>query len=99
MPRTLRLFWYRVDKAALAGALFFALVVGVLVSAAASVFNQRDAQHALVREFHARSLDCLARNVYYEARGESLAGDDADAGGTLNLKASPTSPLTDFEVG
>src|SRR5260221_4624103 len=92
MPRTLRLFWYRVDKAALAGALFFALVVGVLVPAAASVFNQRDAQHGLVREFHARSLDCLARNVYYEARGESLAGQYAVAEVTLNRKASPLYP-------
>jgi len=98
MPRTLRLFWYRVDKAALAGALFFALVVGVLVSAAASVFNQRDAQHALVREFHARSLDCLARNVYYEARGESLAGQYAVAEVTLNRKASPLYPKTVCEV-
>src|SRR5258708_28867280 len=99
MPRTLRLFWYRVDKAALAGALFFALVVGVLVSAAASVFNQRDAQHALVREFHARSLDCLARNVYYEARGESLAGQYAGAEVTLKRKASPLYPQTVCEGG
>jgi spore germination cell wall hydrolase CwlJ-like protein len=98
MPRTLRLFWYRVDKAALAGALFFALVVGVLVSAAASVFSQRDAQHALVREFHARSLDCLARNVYYEARGESLAGQYAVAEVTMNRKASPLYPKTVCEV-
>jgi spore germination cell wall hydrolase CwlJ-like protein len=62
------------------------------------VFSQRDAQHALVREFHARSLDCLARNVYYEARGESLAGQYAVAEVTLNRKASPLYPKTVCEV-
>jgi N-acetylmuramoyl-L-alanine amidase len=94
MPRKLRLLWYRVDKAALAGALFAALVVGVLVSAAGAVLTQRDAQRAVVREFHARSLDCLARNVYYEARGESLAGQYAVAEVTMNRKASPLYPKT-----
>src|SRR5438128_2700451 len=46
----LRLFWYRLDKAAFACALFFAFVVGVLATAAAAVFNHRDAQHAAVRQ-------------------------------------------------
>jgi spore germination cell wall hydrolase CwlJ-like protein len=94
----LRVIWYRMDKAPLVAALFFALVVGVLAGAATSVFNYRDAQRAAVREFHARSLDCLARNVYYEARGESLAGQYAVAEVTMNRKASPRYPKTVCEV-
>ena len=98
MPWKLRLLWYRIDKPALACALVFALVVGTLVSAAAAVFHLRDAQRAAVREFHARSLDCLARNVYYEARGESLAGQYAVAEVTMNRKAAPLFPKTVCEV-
>ncbi|HEY3075603.1 MAG TPA: cell wall hydrolase [Burkholderiales bacterium] len=94
----LRLFWHRLDKAALACALFFAFVVGVLAAAAEAVFSQRDAQHAAVREFHARSLECLARNIYYEARGESPAGQYAVAEVTMNRKASPLYPKTVCEV-
>jgi spore germination cell wall hydrolase CwlJ-like protein len=94
----LRLVWYRIDKAALAAALFCALVVGALAAAAGAVFVQRDAQRAAVREFHARSLECLARNVYYEARGESLAGQYAVAEVTMNRKASRLYPKTVCEV-
>ncbi len=94
----LRLLWYRVDKAALACALFFASVVGVLVAAAAAVFHQQDVQRAATVEFNARSLDCLARNVYYEARGESITGQYAVAEVTMNRKASPFYPKTVCEV-
>ena len=98
MPWKLRLFWYRLDKAALAAALFFALVVGALMFAAGAVFNQRDAQREALREFHARSVDCLALNIYYEARGESRAGQYAVAEVTMNRKASPLYPKTVCEV-
>jgi spore germination cell wall hydrolase CwlJ-like protein len=94
----LRVFWYRTDKAAWAFALFFGLVVGALVFALGAVFTQRDAERAFVRDFHARSLDCLARNVYYEARGESSAGQYAVAEVTMNRKASPLYPKTVCEV-
>lgn len=94
----LRLLWYRLDKAALAFGLFFALVVGLLVSGAAAVFTQRDAQQAAVRESQARSLDCLARNIYYEARGESPAGQYAVAEVTMNRTASALYPRTVCEV-
>lgn|SRR5690242_16561447 len=94
----LRLFWYRLDKAALACALFFALVVGVLAAMAGAVFDYRDAQRARTVEFHARSVDCLARNVYYEARGESVAGQYAVAEVTMNRKASPLYPKTVCDV-
>ncbi|MGH8689619.1 MAG: cell wall hydrolase [Burkholderiales bacterium] len=94
----IRLLWHRVDKAALAFALFFGLVVGSLVFAFMAVSARRDAQHARVQEFHARSLDCLARNVYYEARGEPLAGQYAVAEVTMNRRASPFYPKTVCEV-
>lgn len=94
----LRLLWYRTDKAAAVFALFFGLVVGSLVFALSAVYADRDAKAASMREFHARSLDCLARNVYYEARGESSAGQYAVAEVTMNRKASPRYPKTVCEV-
>ena len=105
----LRLLWYRTDKAALAFAAFFSTIVGALVFALTAVFEhsdaqaarlheQREAEAARLREFHARSLDCLARNVYYEARGESLIGQYAVAEVTMNRMASPFYPKTVCEV-
>ena len=40
----LRLFWYRLDKAMLVFALFFAAVVGALAFAAGIVFSHREAE-------------------------------------------------------
>ena len=94
----LRLLWYRTDKAALAFALFVALIAGSLALALTLVHAERDAQSARVRDFHARSIDCLARNVYFEARGESLAGQYAVAEVTMNRKAHPRYPSTVCEV-
>jgi N-acetylmuramoyl-L-alanine amidase len=105
----LRLLWYRTDKAALAFAAYFSAIVGALVftlmavfehreAEAAQVREQRDAEAARAREFDTRSLDCLARNVYYEARGESLIGQYAVAEVTMNRLASPFYPKTVCEV-
>jgi spore germination cell wall hydrolase CwlJ-like protein len=94
----LRLLWYRTDKAVLAFVLFFALVIGALVAAASGVLTQREAQYTALRDSQARSVDCLARNVYYEARGESTAGQYAVAEVTMNRTASPLYPRTVCEV-
>ena len=94
----LRLLWWRLDKAALAFAGFFGVVVGALVFVFTLVSGQREADSDRVREFHARSLDCLARNVYYEARGESLLGQYAVAEVTMNRRASRFYPKTVCEV-
>jgi len=94
----LRLFWYRLDKLAFTAAVFCALVIGGLAAAASAVFDQRDAQAAAMRQFHARSLECLALNVYYEARGESMAGQYAVAEVTMNRKAAIGYPKTVCEV-
>lgn len=94
----LRLLWYRADKAALAFGVFFSLIVGALIFALNLVFWDREAQAARLQEFHARSLDCLARNVYYEARGEPSAGQYAVAEVTMNRKASRLYPKTVCDV-
>jgi N-acetylmuramoyl-L-alanine amidase len=94
----LRLLWYSLDKAVAAFAVFFGLVVGLLMAGALAVFSERDAAGASLREFHAKSLDCLARNVYYEARGEAIAGQYAVAEVTMNRKSSPHYPKTVCDV-
>ena len=94
----LRLFWYRLDKLAFAAALLCAAVVGGLAAAASAVFDHRDAQVAATRQFHARSLECLALNVYYEARGESMEGQYAVAEVTMNRRAAIGYPKTVCEV-
>jgi N-acetylmuramoyl-L-alanine amidase len=94
----LRLLWYRADKPTLVFALFCAGVLGGLVFALATVYAHRDDKAAQLREFHLRSLECLARNVYYEARGEPAAGQYAVAEVTMNRKATPRYPKTVCEV-
>jgi N-acetylmuramoyl-L-alanine amidase len=94
----LRLFWYRLDTAALAAALLVTVVVGALTVAANAAMKQQDTQRAVVRDFHARSVECLALNVYHEARGEPLAGQYAVAEVTMNRKSSLGYPKTVCEV-
>ena len=94
----MRLFWDRADKAGLMVAAWLILIVGALIAVLTTVFAERDTAVTRIREFHSRSLDCLARNVYYEARGESLAGQYAVAEVTMNRKASPGYPKTVCEV-
>lgn len=98
MLRRLRRFWFRADKAVLGFGLFFAGLIGGLGYAASLVFAERDERHARTKAFHAQSVECLARNVYYEARGEPRAGQYAVAEVTMNRKASPHYPKTVCEV-
>src|SRR3954462_7592620 len=94
----LRLFWYRLPKAALSVALVLATIVGALAAAAGAAFSQRDARAAAALQSQARDVECLALNVYYEARGESLAGQYAVAEVTMNRKAALGFPKTICEV-
>ena len=94
----LRLLWWRMDKAALAFAAFFGAVVGALVFASRLVGAPRFPPAAGLRASPAPTLDCLARNVYYEARGESLLGQYAVAEVTMNRRASRFYPKTVCEV-
>jgi N-acetylmuramoyl-L-alanine amidase len=96
--RSLRIYWYRTDRAAwVVAAIIGALVVllGFLLSA---VFAQQDARRDRALEAHRQNLECLARNVYFEARGEPLAGQYAVAEVTMNRKASRHYPRTICEV-
>ena len=77
---------------------YFVLVIGILGFLLNAAGTERDARSALARDFHASSVDCLARNVYYEARGESLAGQYAVAEVTMNRRGSLGYPKTVCEV-
>jgi N-acetylmuramoyl-L-alanine amidase len=50
------------------------------------VFADREAREAERRALDERSVACLARNVYFEARGEPLAGQYAVAEVTVNRR-------------
>src|SRR5262249_55624357 len=53
-----------------------------------------DAAHAVAALASSRDLDCLASAVYYEARGESAAGQAAVAQVVLNRARHPAFPKT-----
>ena len=90
----LRLFWYRLDKEACVVALVFGVIVGGLAYAVQAVFAEREAAMARLHANHAVNIACLARNVYFEARGEPEAGQYAVAEVTMNRKASGRYPNT-----
>jgi len=96
--RNLWLFWHRSDKAAWAFVLCLGLIGVIFGFALKTVFAHQDAKRDLVRETHRQNLTCLARNVYFEARGEPLAGQYAVAEVTMNRKASGRYPATVCEV-
>src|SRR5882672_3004751 len=90
----LRLFWYRLDKEACAVALVFGLIIGGFAYAVQAVIGEREAALARLHANHAVNIACLARNVYFEARGEPEAGQYAVAEVTMNRKASGRYPNT-----
>jgi spore germination cell wall hydrolase CwlJ-like protein len=81
----LRLCWYTVDKGLWVLVLTIGLVITMLGLALRTVFAHQDDR---------RNLTCLARNVYFEARGEPAAGQYAVAEVTMNRKASGRYPGT-----
>lgn len=82
----LRLFRDRLEPAAVVFFVVAALVIGALAAAMLGVFADRDARAQRERALRAQSIDCLARNVYFEARGEPLAGQYAVAEVTMNRR-------------
>ena len=84
----LRLFWYRLDKEACIGLLVFGVVLGGLGCAVQAVMAEREEALRRLHANHATNIACLARNVYFEARGEPEAGQYAVAEVTMNRKAS-----------
>jgi N-acetylmuramoyl-L-alanine amidase len=91
-------WWFRADKEALV----FLAILGLLVAvfgftlSGVAAYKEERRNQALAAE--KQTLTCLARNVYFEARGEPLDGQYAVAEVTMNRKASPRYPDTVCEV-
>jgi N-acetylmuramoyl-L-alanine amidase len=83
-----RVFWYTLDKEPWAFALIVGLVVTIFGFMLQAAFAHHDNRRDLARKDEERNLTCLARNVYFEARGEPTAGQYAVAHVTMNRKAS-----------
>lgn len=93
-----RLFWYRADKEVWGFVLLTALIIAGLGVVLHTVVTERDQREMLAREHHEQNLACLAFNVYYEARGEPIAGQYAVAEVTMNRATSRRYPDTVCEV-
>jgi spore germination cell wall hydrolase CwlJ-like protein len=79
----------------LAGIIYFAYVDETGIEPARIQAVQREATHASRR---ANELQCLAENIYFEARGEPLEGQYAVAEVTLNRRWAQKFPHTICEV-
>lgn len=90
--------WYTADKALFAAVILPGLVLAGLGLGVQWHFARQDERREAARETERRELDCLARNVYYESRGEPLAGMYAVAEVTMNRTASRLYPGTVCEV-
>jgi N-acetylmuramoyl-L-alanine amidase len=80
-----RVSWRAADKEPWVFVLVLGLIVTIFVFALRAVYARQDDR---------RSITCLARNVYFEARGEPLAGQYAVAEVAMNRKASGRYPNT-----
>ena len=96
--RRVRLVWYRTDNEAWVFVLVIGLIITVLGFVLHAVFAAQDEKLKLVREYHEQNLTCLARNVYYEARGEPAAGQYGVAEVTMNRMATSLYPTTVCDV-
>jgi spore germination cell wall hydrolase CwlJ-like protein len=94
----LRVWWYRADKSPAVFALVILAVLAALGGGFYAASTRKDDLREREKAFHARNLECLARNVYFEARGEPLAGQYAVAEVTMNRKASGLFPDTVCDV-
>jgi spore germination cell wall hydrolase CwlJ-like protein len=79
----LRYYWYTGSK----GALVFFFCLAAVLSLSGFLMYEFMAKYP-----HKRELTCLALNVYFEARGESKAGQQAVAEVTMNRVASKHYP-------
>jgi spore germination cell wall hydrolase CwlJ-like protein len=88
--------WQTTDKSGLAFVAMLALPVFML--AGIGRFAYADHVRRVAAEQRHIDLRCLAENVYYEGRGESVAGQHAIAEVTLNRVASTQFPDTVCDV-
>jgi spore germination cell wall hydrolase CwlJ-like protein len=92
--RSARVYWYRSDKGPLVIVLVMAAIVTTFALVLQAIYALQDDRRNRTLEFHAQNLHCLARNVYFEARGEPTAGQYAVAEVTMNRQASRIYPRT-----
>jgi spore germination cell wall hydrolase CwlJ-like protein len=94
--RDLLNYWFTWEKEDF---VFFSLLGTAIVLVGSMVYFAY-ADHLRIKYWQDRNaeLACLARNVYHEARGESIAGQQAVAEVTLNRVASRHFPRTICEV-
>lgn len=83
-----RVSWYLADKEPWMFALAIGIIITIFGLALRAVFAHQDDRRNLARQEEGRNLTCLARNVYFEARGEPTAGQFAVAEVTMNRKVS-----------
>ena len=74
------------------------LAVPIVIFAGLARFAYADNARRMADEQRRTDLKCLAENVYYEGRGEPLAGQQAIAEVTLNRVASTQFPDTICDV-
>lgn len=83
--QSLRMSWYFADKEPLIFVAVIALIVSAFALSLRAAYAHRDER---------RDLLCLARNVYFESRGEPIAGQYAVAEVTMNRLASGRYPAS-----
>lgn len=88
----LRMFWYRADREAVGFALIVAAILTGFALLLQATFAHQDAAREQALQASRQELTCLARNVYFEARGEPQAGQYAVAEVTMNRKAAARYP-------
>jgi N-acetylmuramoyl-L-alanine amidase len=81
----LRTSWYFADKEPLVFVAVLALIVAGFAFGLRATYARQDDR---------RDLACLARNIYFESRGEPVKGQHAVAEVTMNRKASGRYPGT-----
>ena len=74
------------------------LAIGLIVYFAYSARSTIDGSRVDAAKERAREIRCLAENIYFEARGETLQGQYAVAEVTMNRLASPYFPDTICDV-
>lgn len=95
------MYWLLREKG---DASFFAILslpfiaVGLIVYFAYSARSTIDGSRIDAAKERTREIRCLAENIYFEARGETLQGQYAVAEVTMNRLASPYFPDTICEV-
>ena len=99
--RRLALYWLLRDKGDVAFVAMLGMpfiVVGLIVYFAYAARSTIDGSRIDAARVRARDIRCLAENIYFEARGESLRGQYAVAEVTMNRLASPHFPDTVCDV-